>query len=302
MNFFRHFALGIKSYWKAISYIRTHKLYWYLPIPAALMLIIYYVGSRIASWQSSWDPELGCLECSNMNETIWFMVKMLLSISLGLVLMKFAKYIVVIVLSPLLSILSQSVEKKLTNNKYPFSLRQTLHDVRRGIRIALRNVMWEYIFFLIILIVSALGWEKAHKSPVFYLTFVIGFFYYGFSFIDYINERRRLDIDQSIHFMRNHRGLAIAIGTIYSILILVPVNLGQMINFTGFLDHPFETLGTVSLQFILWFLASSAPILAIVAATLAMHELVDLNTNKFSVKAAGNKQVDSDQYEGEEDI
>jgi hypothetical protein len=31
-----------------------------------------------------------------------------------------------------------------------------------------------------------------------------------------------------------------------------------------------------------------------------MHELVDLNTNKFSVKAAGNKEVDSDQYEGEE--
>lgn len=301
MNFFRHFILGIKSYWKAVSYIHTHKLYWYLPIPAALMLIIYYVGSKIASWQSTWDPELGCLECSNMNETIWFMVKMLLSISLGLVLMKFAKYIVVIVLSPLLSILSQSVEKKLTNNKYPFSLRQTLHDVRRGIRIALRNVMWEYIFFLIILIVSALGWEEAHKSPIFYLTFVIGFFYYGFSFIDYINERRRLDIDQSIHFMRNHRGLAIAIGTIYSILILVPVDLGKMINFTGFLDHPFETLGTVLLQLVLWFLASSAPILAIVAATLSMHELVDLNTNQFSVKAAGNKEVNSDKYEGEED-
>lgn len=302
MNFIRHFVLGIKSYWKAVSYIREHKLYWYLPIPAALMLIIYYVGSEIASWQASWDPELGCLECSNMNETIWFMVKMLLSISLGLVLMKFAKYIVVIVLSPLLSILSQSVEKKLTNNKYPFSLRQTLHDVRRGIRIALRNVMWEYIFFLIILIVSAFGWEEAHQSPVFYLTFVIGFFYYGFSFIDYINERRRLDIDQSIHFMRNHRGLAIAIGTIYSILILVPVDLGEMTNFTGFLDHPFETLGTVLLQLVLWFLASSAPILAIVAATLSMHELVDLNTNKFSVKAAGNTDVDSDQYEGEEDL
>lgn len=284
MNFLRHFALGIKSYWKAIGYIRTHKLYWYLPIPATVMLIIYYVGSKIASWQSSWDPELGCLECSNMNETIWFMVKMLLSISLGLVLMKFAKYIVVIVLSPLLSILSQSVEKKLTNNKYPFSLRQTLHDVRRGIRIAMRNVMWEYIFFLVILIVSAFGWEEAHQSPIFYLTFVIGFFYYGFSFIDYINERRRLDIDQSIHFMRNHRGLAIAIGFIYSVLILVPVDLGVMMDYSNFLDHPFETLKNSLLQFGLWFLASVAPILAIVAATLSMDELVDLKKNPFSIK------------------
>ncbi|MEX1192881.1 MAG: EI24 domain-containing protein [Brumimicrobium sp.] len=296
MKFFRHFYLGIRSYWKAIQYIKEHKLYWYLPIPAVLMLIIYYVGSQISSWQASWDPELGCLECSNMNETIWFMVKMLLSISLGLVLMKFAKYIVVIILSPMLSILSQVVERKLTDNKYPFSLRQTLHDVRRGIRIALRNVMWEYIFFLIILLVSALGWEEAHQSPVFYLTFVIGFFYYGFSFIDYINERRRLDIDQSIHFMRNHRGLAIAIGTIYSILILVPVNLGVMVDYAGFLDHPFQTLGNSFLQVLLWFLASTAPILAIVAATLAMHELVDLNTNQFSVKASKNKEVETDKY------
>ncbi|MDX1651861.1 MAG: EI24 domain-containing protein [Brumimicrobium sp.] len=302
MQFIRHFSLGIKNYWKAIIYIRKYRLYWFLPIPALLMLVLYYIGSRIASWQASWDPRLGCLECSNMNETIWFMLKMLLSISLGLVLMKFAKYLVVIILSPLFSIISQMVEKQLTNNQYPFSLRQTVHDVRRGIRIALRNVMWEYIFFLIILLVSAIGWEEAHKSPVFYLTFVIGFFYYGFSFIDYINERRRLDIDQSIHFMRNHRGLAIAIGAIYSILILVPVNIGSMTNFDGFLDHPWQTIWTVFSQLILWFLASSAPILAIVAATLSMHDLVDLNSNKYSVKAAANENVEKDNYRDEDEI
>src|SRR5690554_7317178 len=87
----------------------------------------------------------------------------------------------------------------------------------------MRNIMWEYVFFLLILVVSAVGWDEVHKSPFFYLTFAIGFFYYGFSFIDYVNERRRLDIDQSIHFIRNHRGLAVAIGSIYSVFILVPV-------------------------------------------------------------------------------
>ncbi|HLW30094.1 MAG TPA: EI24 domain-containing protein [Brumimicrobium sp.] len=284
MEFFQHFALGIRSYWKAIGFIKTHKLYWYLPIPAVLMLLIYYVGSKFVSWQADWSVDQGCLVCSNMNETIWFLLKMLLSISIGLVLMKFAKYIVVVLLSPMLSIISQIVEKKLTSNEYPFSLQQTLHDVKRGLRIAMRNVMWEYVFFIIILLVSALGWEEVHKSPVFYLTFAIGFFYYGFSFIDYVNERRRLDIDQSIHFIRNHRGLAIAIGSIYSIFILVPVNLGQMTNFNGFLDHPFETLGTVAFQFLLWMLASIAPILTIVAATIAMDDLVDLSKNQYAAK------------------
>jgi CysZ protein len=297
MKFFKHFALGIRSYWKAIGFIKTHKLYWYMPIPALLMLLIYYVGSQFASWQSDWSAEEGCLACGNMNETIWFLLKMLLSISIGLILMKFAKYIVVVLLSPMLSIISQVVEKKLTNNKYPFSLQQTLHDVKRGLRIAMRNVMWEYVFFLLILIVSALGWDEVHKSPFFYLTFAIGFFYYGFSFIDYINERRRLDIDQSIHFIRNHRGLAIAIGSIYSIFILVPVDLGEMVNYTGFLDHPFETLGTSVFQFSLWMLASIAPILTIVAATIAMHDLVDLSSNIY----ANNDEIELKSVDNELD-
>lgn len=296
MNFIKDFWLGLKAYASAVRYIKEHRLYWYIPIPAVLMLIIYSIGSNIAEWQSSWDPELGCTTCSNMNETVWFLLKLLVSITLGLILMKFAKYIVVIILSPMLSILSQVVERQVTGNKYPFSLRQTIHDVKRGVRIALRNVMWEYIFFLVILIVSLFGWDSPESSPIFYATYIIGFFYYGFSFIDYINERRRLDIDQSIHFMRNHRGLAIAIGFIYSVLILVPVDLGVMIDYSNFLDHPFETLKNSLLQFTLWFLASIAPILAIVAATLSMDELVDLKKNPFSIKDEkyGKKEIQKD--------
>src|SRR5690606_4083313 len=135
----------------------------------------------------------------------------------------FSKYLVVILLSPMISHLSMKTEKILTGNTYPFSFNQLIQDIKRATKIVIRNLMWEYFFFLIILIVSFLGWENPRSSPVFYLTFVIGFFYYGFAFLDYINERRRLDIDESIIFVRNHRGLAIAIGGFYSLLILVPL-------------------------------------------------------------------------------
>jgi len=284
MNFLKHLGLGLRSYWDALKFIFKHKLYWYFPIPATLMLGIYFAGNKIVTWQSTWDEQVGCVSCINMNETVWFILKLLISITIGLILMKFAKYIVVVLLSPLISHLSQKVEMTITGNTYPFSLAQTLHDVRRGLRIALRNVMWEYFFFLVILIVTFFGWGNPKASPIFYLTFVIGFFYYGFSFIDYINERRRLDIDQSIFFVRNHRGLAIAIGTVYSLLILVPVDIGDMFDYTNFSKAPWETLGTSGLNILLWIMASSAPILAIVAATLSMHKLVDLNANQYSVK------------------
>lgn len=292
MKFIQDFKIGMIGFWKALKFIKTHRLYWYLPIPASLMLLIYYLGSRFTSWNTGLTLEKGYEMCSNMNDTIWFLLEMLLSITIGLILMKFAKYIVVVILSPLLSIISQIVEKKLTTNVYPFSLQQTLHDIKRGVRIAMRNVMWEYIFFLIILIVSAIGWDEVSQSPIFYLTFGFGFFYYGFSFIDYVNERRRLDIDQSIHFIRRHKGLAIAIGSVYSLFILVPVDLGRMVDFSEFSTHPFYTLGIVLLEFILWMLASFAPILAIVAATISTHDMVDLNNNEFAIrKKIGTENV-----------
>jgi CysZ protein len=144
--------------------------------------------------------------------------------------------------------------------------------------------MWETLFFIIIFIVAYLGWENPEKSPIFYLTYAIGFFYYGFGFLDYINERRRLDMDQSITFVRDHRGLTIAIGSIYSLMLLVPVDLGALFDWSNFSNDASGTIGHFALNLLLWISASAAPILAIVAATIAMHDLVDLSTNEYSQK------------------
>lgn len=221
----------------------------------------------------------------NMNGIVWYLIYLLIEISVAILLMKFAKYLVVILLSPLLSHLSQKCENLLTGNKYPFNFHLLVDDVKRGISIAMRNLMWEYFFFLIILVVSFFGWEDPMKSPVFYLTFAIGFFYYGFSFIDYVNERRRLTMDQSIHFIRQHRGLAIAIGAIYSFLILVPVDISELFSFHKISENPTKGIATILFHGILWISASIAPILAIVSATISMHKLVDLKENKYTIKS-----------------
>jgi hypothetical protein len=38
------------------------------------------------------------------------------------------------------------------------------------------------------------------------------------------------------------------------------------------------------LNLLLWISASAAPIFAIIAATIAMHDIVDLSTNEYSKK------------------
>ncbi|MGB0914751.1 MAG: EI24 domain-containing protein [Crocinitomicaceae bacterium] len=277
MRFIKNFLFGMRAYFKAIKFIIEHKLYWYLIFPAILMLIIYKLGAMVKNHRVIPEAE-------NMNEIVWYLLYVLIEISIAILLMKFAKYLVVVILSPLISHLSMKTEKILTGNTYPFSMSQLVHDIKRAMRIVIRNFMWEYFFFLIIFLVSALGWDDPKSSPVFYLTFVIGFFYYGFAFMDYINERRRLDIDESIVFVRDNRGLAIAIGSIYSLLILVPVDLGALFDWSNFSESPINTIGRFLLHLFLWLCAAAAPILAIVAATIAMDDLVDLKSNKYSSK------------------
>ena len=241
------------------------------------MLIIYKLGAMVKNHHVLPEAE-------NMNEIVWYLIYILVEISIAILLMKFAKYLVVVILSPMISHLSMKTEKILTGNTYPFSMRQLIHDIKRAMRIVIRNLMWEYFFFIIIFIVSILGWEDPKSSPIFYLTFVIGFFYYGFAFMDYINERRRLEIADSVVFVRQNRGLAIAIGSVYSLLILVPVDLGALFDWSNFSEDPTQMIGRFLLHLFLWLCAAAAPILAIVAATIAMDDLVDLKSNKYSAK------------------
>ena len=91
-------------------------------------------------------------------------------------------------------------------------------------------------------------------------------------------------MDQSITFVRDHRGMTIAIGAVYSVLLLVPVDLGALFDWSNFNNDAMGTIGTFILHLFLWLCASAAPILAIVAATIAMHDLVDLSTNEYSQK------------------
>ncbi len=268
--------MGILAFGKAFQFIYQNRMYWFFLPPALLMLGIYYVGDLINQHRLEYQLE-------TINDMVWFTLQLLVEISVAILLMKFAKYMVVVLLSPMLSFLSQKCEKVLTGKTYPFDLRQLWHDIQRSVRIVIRNLMWEYTFFLIIFLVSILGWKNADAAPIFYLTFVIGFFYYGFSFLDYVNERRKLDIDQSIIFIRQHRALAVVIGGVYSLLILMPVDLSIVFDFATKKDAD-ASIPEFLLHLFMWILASMAPVVTIVAATISMYDMGFLKNQSESVE------------------
>mgnify|MGYP006184763617 FL=1 len=79
----------MRAYFKAVKFIIEHKIYWYLFIPAILMLIIYQIGASIKSHYIAPQAE-------NMNEIVWYFIYVMIEIFIAILLMKFAMNISII--------------------------------------------------------------------------------------------------------------------------------------------------------------------------------------------------------------
>lgn len=231
--FWKDFALGFKSYGKAFKLLFTTKLWLFFFIPLVLNIILFYGGwelkDYITEFVKKWLFYLTNLENADffMSEFLGWMLKALVTIIVGFFFLfiyaYFGGYIVLIVLSPVLAYLSEKVEKIETGNDYPFDFWQMLKDSIRGIFLAFRNMFIETGWMLAIFIIAyipVVGWIAGVFGVVF--LFFISAYFYGFSFIDYSIERRRLNIRQSVKLVRKRKGAAIAIGLIYAFVLLIP--------------------------------------------------------------------------------
>lgn len=149
------------------------------------------------------------------------------------------KYVFLIIGSPVFAYLSERTEAIIEGKEFPFSFSQLLKDMARGIKLALRNTLWQAVYTISILILSffpVVGWV----TPVIML--FIECYYYGFSMLDYSSERHKLSASESIEYITRHKGLAIGNGMMFYLMHLIP--------------------------FVGWLLA---PAYAVVAATLSMY-------------------------------
>ncbi|MCC7526400.1 MAG: EI24 domain-containing protein, partial [Chitinophagaceae bacterium] len=134
----------------------------------------------------------------------------------------------------------EKTESIIEGKDYPFSLPQLMKDIMRGIRLALRNVLWQTVYTITLLIISfvpIVGWI----TPL--VVLLIECYYYGFSMLDYSCERQHLSAGQSIEFIGKHKGLAIGNGLVF------------------YLMHGLIGIG--------WVLA---PAYAVIAATLSLYQ------------------------------
>lgn len=146
--------------------------------------------------------------------------QIVLQIVLMLLYFSLFKYLFLIIGSPLFAYLSEKTEAIIEGKDFPFSFSQLLKDILRGIRLALRNTLWQTVYTVSILILSfipLLGWF----TPL--IAILIECYYLGFSMLDYSCERNKLSTSQSIAFIGKHKGLAIGNGIVFYLMHLVVI-------------------------------------------------------------------------------
>ncbi|MES2777994.1 MAG: EI24 domain-containing protein [Bacteroidota bacterium] len=223
----KEIVIAIQSYFKAHRFISKHKLWKWIIIPGILYMLLfvfsmYFFGKTATSTVDHFSSLLK--DWVQKIDLGW--VSFLISIAgllLWLLLMLFYfslfKYLFLIIGSPLFAYLSEKTESILDGKDFPISFKQLMKDILRGVRLALRNTLWQTVYTIAVIMLSfvpLVGWA----APV--LSLFIECYYYGFSMLDYSCERHKLTTTQSITFIGNHKGLAIGNGFVFYLMHLLP--------------------------------------------------------------------------------
>ncbi|HEV2830671.1 MAG TPA: EI24 domain-containing protein [Hanamia sp.] len=222
--------IAIQAYFKAHRFIVKNKLWKWIFIPGIVYAILFVVGIYFF-WESAAFiidfllSKMGVKDWLKRENAHWLnFIFIFGQIVLQLILMLFYfswfKYLFLIIGSPLFAYLSEKTEAILLNKEYPFSLKRFITDILRGISIALRNTLWQTVYtisILLLALIPVLGWI----TPL--LALFVECFYFGFSMLDYTNERKGLSSSRSIDFINGHKGLAIGNGMVFYLMHGLPI-------------------------------------------------------------------------------
>lgn len=129
-------------------------------------------------------------------------------------------FLFLIIGTPYFSFISARTEKIMTGKSYPFSFRQFLKEIRRGLRIALRN---SFMQFLLLLALTLLAFVPFLYIITPLLKFIVMAYYNGILITDYSLERRGISVPDSRRFFKQHKTALFALGLGFMFLLLIPV-------------------------------------------------------------------------------
>lgn len=221
--FFKDFRSAISSYGQSFTLINELKLwkFFLFPILIGLLfggLVIWAayglsdnIGDYLADfWPFSWGEDF----MASVGQVFGVVIVLLM----GLLVYKHA---VMALASPFMTPVSEKIEMHLTGKQLDptDTAVEYMAALMRGIKINARNLLLELLITFPLII---LGFIPLVNIVTAVLIFYVQAYYSGFGNMDYTLERHR-SYKETIKFVRKNNGVAVGNGTIFILLLFIPV-------------------------------------------------------------------------------
>jgi len=175
-----------------------------------------------------------------LSKAIYYVVLIAFEVLFFFVYAYISGFLIITLISPILAIVSEKTEEILTGTSYPFVWKNFFEDILRGVFVALRVFIIE-MMILVMLFLLAFVPLIGLITP--FIAFLSASYFYGFSFMDYFNERQRLSVRESLTFNGRNKGRTIGTGIPFALVLLIPYVGGL---FTGMLALNSAIVGTMA--------------------------------------------------------
>lgn len=216
---------GVRIYFKANRLVIKHGIWKILAIPGImsicyiLLLVIVgiaYLPDISAYLDRNIIPEFmqGDIMQTVLTVFLWLFLLVVVYISY--------REIVLILFAPVLSFLSEKVERTVYGREpLPFKLKDLVTDIIRALKLEARSITRMVVLTAIAWLLALIPVAGTVISPV--LILLIQSYYGGLRFVDYTLERKRYSVDESLHFAKNNRALITGLGLGFTVLLMIPL-------------------------------------------------------------------------------
>ena len=244
---------GLFGSLKALPFMRSNGLViWFLPAIALSLLMSFGVFTIIdltvefvSSLYSGYFGDSSFNVCENGVLSSWecivavikyageYVVSSVVWLGLFWLKIKLMKYLVLAFLGPVMAMLSELTEQKVTGVTRPFKWSKFLLEVFRGVRTAVLYLFIELSLGLLLLLIALV---TGIMFPIFLpiiaplelvLAFLMGAFFYGAAAMDYVWERQGVGAVGSFRKAVKNKRLVVGLGFVFAIMMSVP-----FVNFT----------------------------------------------------------------------
>ena len=206
MKFFKEILLAFQSYLEGLKYFPNFYKSFLL-----LILLILIFSTPIVFIDFAFKSLLSHIPFFHLIKYEKLLIQMMAN---------FSGFLLLLILSPVFSLVSEKLMHILAGKTYRFSPAQLIKDIIRGIKITMRNLVYEYFYVFVITLILWILPENPIISIVGLLSnILVVSYFYGFSLLDYALENYRIGYNPSVKFVRSHSGIAVGLGLLYTLLI-----------------------------------------------------------------------------------